>query len=444
VGFLLLRSSAGAAAPAPSVFPLEISSNGRYLQQADGTPFLITGDAGWMIPNQLTNAEIDAYLDAMEAVGVNAVLIECPGIYFTSQTPTYDNVDGEQPFTTMASVSSVDFASALVDAYWNRVDYLVNEAKARNMILVWEVAYLGFLGGQEGWADAVLNESDADLTTYGERLGARYTQGNILWCAGGDYNGSDGSLEKQWNILEGIISEQPDALIMAHNSPDTSGYATWNSFEGWNINTSYCYPDIGDVYPYEQCATEYGRAGPIPLFYLEGRYESETGYTDAIGRLQMYTPVLSGALCGFLIGNNPRWHFESPNAIYSYEGTFEDSYTSTLTQALAHAKALFEAYEWWKLEPKTDTSLVSSSLSSGLARLTPALASDATFAMIYVPSSQTVTVVTDALTGVAGTVRIRLYNPTDGTYSVNQASIAKSSGQSVATGGERIIVVDAA
>jgi hypothetical protein len=432
------------APEALGVFPLAISSNGRYLQQADGTPFLITGDAGWMIPNQLTNAEIDSYLDAMEAVGVNAVLIEGPGIYFTSQTPTYDNVDGEQPFTTMASVSSVDFASALVDGYFNRLDYLANETKARNMVLVWEVAYLGFLGGQEGWADAILNESDADLQTYGERLGARYTQGNILWCAGGDYNGSDGSLDKQWNILEGIISEQPDALIMAHNSPDTSGYTDWNGKTGWNINTSYCYPDIGDVYPYEQCATEYGRAGPIPLFYLEGRYESETGYTDAIGRLQMYTPPLSGALCGFLIGNNPRWHFESPNSIYSYEGTFEDSYTSTLTTQLEHARNLFTAYEWWKLEPKTDTSLVSSSLGSGLSRICPALTSDAKVAIIYVPTSTTVTVVTNALSGVAGNVTIELYNPTNGQTTVNQASVAKSSGQSVATGGERIIVVKAA
>jgi hypothetical protein len=431
------------ATPLQQVFPLSISSNGRFLQQADGTPFLITGDAGWMIPNQLDNAGIDEYLDAIEAVGGNAVQIEAPGIYFTSQSPTYDNVDGEQPFTTMASVSSVDFASALVNAYWNRVDYIVNEAKARNMVIILEPAYLGFLGGQEGWEDAISNESDADLTTYGTRLGQRYTQGNILWCAGGDYNGSNGSRDKQWNIFEGIIAEQPDALIMAHNGPDTEGFTDWNGYTGWNVNTVYCYADIGDVYPYEQCAAAWGRAGPIPAFFLEGRYENESGYTAAIGRLQMYTPPLSGALCGFLIGNAPRWHVESANGPAG-SGTYAQSLTSTLLTQLEHARTLFTAYEWWKLEPKTDTSLVSSSLSSGLSRITPALTSDARVALIYVPSSQTVTVVTNALTGVAGNVTIELYNPTNGQTTVNQASVAKSSGQSVATGGERIIVVKAA
>jgi hypothetical protein len=440
VGLLILRSS---AAPAPQVFPLEISSNGRYLQQSDGTPFLIHGDTPWMIVNQLTNAQIDTYLDAMQAVGVNAIMIEAPGLHFTSQSPTYDNVDGEQPFATMASASNVNYASAFVENYWTRVDYLVNECLARGIVVIMQPAYLGFLGGQEGWADAVLAEADADLTTYGTRLAQRFTQGNIIWCAGGDYNGSDGSLEKQANIFAAIAAEQSDAIIMAHNSPDNAGHPVWNGFAWWNLNTAYAYPDIGDVFPYAQIATEYGRAGPIPILYMEGRYEGESGFTAAIGRLQMYTTVLAGALVGFLIGNAPRWHFESP-AGPEGSGTYAQSYTSTLTTQLEHAAALFEAYDWHLLEPKTDDSLVSSSLSSGLSRLTPALASDGTFAMIYVPSSQTVTVVTNALSGVAGNVRIRLYNPTDGTYSVNQASVAKGAGQAVATGGERIIVVDAA
>jgi hypothetical protein len=436
VGLLIRKSSL-------QVFPLEISSNGRYLQQADGTPFLIHGDTPWMIVNQLTNAQIDTYLDAMEAVGVNAVMIEAPGVFFTSQTPTYDNVDGEQPFATMVSASNVNYASAFVENYWTRVDYLVDECLARNIVVIMQPAYLGFLGGQEGWADAVLAESDADLTTYGTRYAQRYTQPNIIHCAGGDYDGSDGSLEKQALIFAAIAAENPNAIIMAHNSPDNAGYPVWNGFPWWNLNTTYAYPDIGDAFPFSQTAAEWARDPPIPILYMEGRYEGENGFSAAIGRLQMYTPVLAGALAGFLIGNAPRWHFESPNGPAG-SGTYAQSYTSTLTQELEYAANLFEAYEWWKLEPKTDTSLVSSSLSSGVSRITPALTSDAKVAIIYVPSSQTVTVVTDALTGVSGNVKIRLYNPTNGQYTVNQASIAESSGQAVATGGERLIVVEAA
>lgn len=427
----------------PQVFPLSRSSNGRYLQQANGTPFLLTGDSPWMILSQLDDDGIREYLDAAQAAGINGAMTEMPGVAFTSQTPSYDNVDGEQPFASMTSQSNINWASDFVEAYWQRGDLFGAETYARGIAWLIQPAYMGFGGGSEGWNDALNNATTGALRTYGQRLGARFNRGNEIWIAGGDYDGNDGSYDKQKVIFEEIRALQPNALITGHSNPDEAAFPVWGGESWFNLNCLYCYADVGSVFPYQQAAQEYARDPALPLFFLEGRYENENGYTAAIGRMQMYAPFLAGALGGFLKGSAPLWHFGSPNGP-SGSGTYQDGYTSAIVTALGRFRTLMTAYPWQLLEPKTDASLVSSSLSSGLSRIVPALASDATFAMIWVPSSQTVTVVTNALSGVAGNVRIRLYNPTNGQYTVVQASIAKSSGQAVATGGERIIVVDEA
>lgn len=431
----VLRVSAARAKRAPTgPWPLSINASGRYLQKPDGTPFFVHGDTPWMLPNQLTDAEVDSYIDDRASRGFTAIMFEAPGYYFTSQTPATRNVDNVEPFTTMT-----DFASALT-AYWNRVDRIVNRCKTNGMVCIINPAYLG-INTTEGWQTQVSAESDADLQTYGAALANRYTQGNVIWCLGGDIDPDATLRAKQWNIVTGIRTVRTTDLITAHGLPGSPAYTTWNGQTGFNLNNSY--PSTGDVGA--AGATEYARSGPIPFFMIEGRYEGEPD--PAVGltriRLQAYQALLSGA-CGAFFGNNPIWHFESPNTLYPYTGTWETNLNSTGTQQMAYVATLFNAYAWHLLVPKTDTSLVTGGLSTGDTRICPALASNGTFAMIWVPSSQTITVVTNALTGIAGNVRIRRYNVTAGTYTTIEASVAKTSAQSVATGAEGVIVVDAA
>jgi len=430
---VILRSPL--VAPEPEIFPLSIHASGRYLVDAQGDPFLIHGDTPWSLPAQLTNAQITTYLEDTVEKGFSAIMLEAPVKEFTSQAPDYNNVDGVAPLTSMT-----DWGSALT-AYWNRVDFIVDLAKAHGVVCVINPAYLGFSGTEEGWDTEVSAESNADLQTYGSRLATRYTQGNVILCVGGDQTPGAALRDKQLQIITGSDSVNSAIIKTGHAAPGEPAYTTWNGRMSPFLN--FAYADVNDVY--DVCLTEYGRAGPIPFIMGEAIYEQERASPiSAAGlRRQSYQALLSGA-CGQFFGNSPIWHFESPNAPFSYTGTWESNLDSTGRQHQAFVAALFRAVKWHLLVPKTDTSLVSSSLSTGDTRICPALTSDATQALIWVPSSQTVTVVTDALTGIAGNVRIRLYNTTTGAYTVNQASVAKSSGQSVATGGERVIVVDAA
>lgn len=437
---MIVRSTPWNKALLPeSIFPLAIED--RYIVTAQGTPFLLHGDAAWSIVGQLTDAQCDQYLDNRAAKGFNCILFNAPEYYYTNQTPAYNNVDGVAPFSSMT-----DYASALT-SYWNRVDRVVTRAKALGMVCIINPAYLGYPGGPDGWHAEVAAETDADLQTYGAALANRFTQGNVIWSMGGDSDsvatGSSTLSDKQWNIVTGIRSVRTTDVITAHPLSDVSNsddaYTYWAGYTGFNLNMIYG-SETGGAYVYAMASQAYARA--MPFLGFEFRYEQEADWTAAMLRRQSYGALLSGA-CGQIFGNSPIWHFESAHAPYSYTGTWQSNMDSTGSVEQTYVRALMLAYAWWKLVPTTDASLVSSSLSTNATRIYPALASDGTFAMIYVPSSQTVTVVTNALTGISGNVRIRLYDPTTGSYSVNQASVAKSAGQSVATGGECVIVVDA-
>lgn len=433
-------TSIAPSAPAGSIFPLSVHPSGRYLRSANGNPFFIHGDTPWSIAGQLSNAQIDTYLDDRQTKGFNTILFNAPEKYFSSQSPTYNNADGIAPFTT-TSHTSASFES-MVNTYWQRVDYIVQQAKNRDILCIINPAYLGFGGGtgssgDQGWDYHVNAATAGNLQTYGANLQTRYGEyGNVIWCLGGDYVPAD--VTKQWNIATGIRSISTNVIITAHGSRAVSAYDSWNGQAGFNLNNIY-----SDTEEYQLAATEYGRSGPMPFFLIEAQYDGGPA-TPADCRRQAYTSVLSGS-CGHLFGNYPIWGFGEPNANGGAgpAAALTNGLTTTATSQMAYVKALFSLYRWELLQPKTDTSLVSSSLGSAGTRVCPARASDGSFAMIWIPTSQTVTVVMSAI--ASSNVRARLYDTTTGSYTtVSGSPFANTGIQNIASGGERVLVLDAA
>lgn len=451
MGFASYHGRPRAADPPPSggeVFPLAISANQRHLVDGTGAAFFIQGDTPWSIVVQLAQtgspSQLTTYLNAREAQGFNTIMFSLIEHYFSSQTPFYRDVAGNDPFTGMDH-DTVNF-DAPVEAYWLRVDAIFAACKARGMLVLALPAYLGFGGGannpnDQGWDSAVDAASNANLQAYGAWLATRYgpgsAYGNVVWCMGGDYNAPNP--EKCWNIATGILSVDSNAIISYHGARTTSGYTVASGQSGFNLNNVYC--DTDGV-SYALAATEYARSGPIPLWFIEGGYGGAE--SDAVVRRQAHQAVLSGCRAGHCYGTYRIWSFGDPNAGSDIGAAASlDDLDNTSGVEMSYAHALWASYAMHLLEPKTDTSLVTSSLSTGTSRVCPALASDASFAMIYVPSSQTVTVNMAAL--APSSVRARLWNPTTGTFAtVSGSPFANSGTQGIATGGERVIVLDAA
>ena len=63
------------APPAPAHYPLRVSDDRRRLLDADGTPFLVQGDAAWSLIANLTYEEAIEYLDDRRAKGFNTLIV---------------------------------------------------------------------------------------------------------------------------------------------------------------------------------------------------------------------------------------------------------------------------------------------------------------------------------------------------------------------------------
>ena len=390
-----------------------------------------------MLPNQCINSEIDTYLNDRQSRGFNAILFEAPGALFTTQTPKFNNIDGVAPFAA-TSTTAATFES-LNDMFWQRVDYIVNQAKARGMVCLITPNYLGFGGGSggsgdQGWDFQINAATNAHLQAYGQALANRYSQGNVIWVAGGDYNAP--SVAKGWNVITGIRSVNPGVLVTYHGARGSSGYSQASVQPGFNLNCTYT---NGTEYTY--CAAEYARSGPMPFFHIEGYYEGD-GNLDATGiRRQFIVTILAGG-CGHMFGNNDLWGLGGYGAPTSAASALSSYLNTTGANDMQRIKALFDAYAWHRLAPRTDGSLVTSALGSGAGRICPACASDGSFAMIWT-SGGGFTVNMAAL--AAAPVRARWYNPLNGTYSaVSGSPFANTGTRTFTPGGEGVLVLDAA
>ena len=112
---------------------------------------------------------------------------------------------------------------------------------------------------------------------------------------------------------------------------------------------------------------------------------------------------------------------------------------------LGYLRDLVKSYRWWQIVPKTDASLVTSSLGTGAARVYPALIADndgvntQSVALIYTTVNVTV-----AMTNFTqGSVRGRWFDPITNSFAAAAGSPYANSGTQVFTApGERVLVLD--
>lgn len=433
---VLASLSRGARRPAPppppvaDVFPLSIESGGRYFKDAFGTPFFLNVDTGWSAIVNLTTTQLSAWIDDSVVKGFTGVLVNAIEHEFSNQSPAYRNVAGVDPFSTMSPVAW----TSPNNSYWAILDHLVDYAKTKGVFVLIAPAYLGFSGGSQGWTSEVSAASNSDLQSYGTWLANRYTQGNVGWAFGGDYDGDATLRAKQRWVQTGIRSVRTTDLVTYHTSPNKNSTDVVSVTDYPNLwNWVYCYEKDG-FNPFTQVASAYAVSPTLPAVAMEMNYEGEFSVTAQALRRQSYSAFLAGAIGGVAFGNNPIWKFTSGYA---------SSFNSTGRTQQSYFAALMTAYAWHKLAPKaSDDSLVIGSKGSGTSPVCPALASDGTFAMVYVPGAQDVAINTNALTGVTTNVRIRIYSLTAGTYSTVAASEAKTNSRTVTASTDCVVVID--
>ena len=384
----LLPSVSAQTIPAPR-YPLKLTTDKTYLVDQDNRPFFINGDSAWSLVVNTTQAEAAQYLQDRAAKGYNAIIVNLIDRAFGENVP--NNLAGDPPFTTPN-----DFTTPGT-AYWNRVDWVLNEAAANGIVVFAHPLYLGYQCGAEGWCQAAKNSSVAAMRAYGEFLGQRYAnQPNIVWVIGGDANPVAEGVESQvMAMVNGIKIYDSVHLMTAHNDGQSAIGPAWADDSWIDLNTIYTYS-----YTHQVTLDEYNRADTRPIYLQETGYEREHSATDLEVRRQGWWAVLSGAQLGHFFGNCPIWGFDNVLGYCSApSGGWQGQLNSTSSNQLSYVGKLFASRAFYLLIPDQTSSVMTNGVQSGATKATTARATDGSSVIAYIPTSRLVRI---DMTKVAG------------------------------------------
>lgn len=431
IGLVLLALLTIPARPANAEahFPLRIASSGTYLEDADGKPFLITGDAAWSLIADLPPKDADLYIADRKARGFNTIMVSLIEHEFARNAP--NNAEGVAPFLAPGDFSRPN------DRYFSDAEHVLDAALQAGMLVLLAPAYAGANGGPQGWYSEMATAGPEALRAYGRYIGKRYARyPNIVWVQGGDYDPPDRGLVDA--LAEGVAEGAPGAIQTVHANRDTVTSAYWPDAKWLALDTVYTYDDVAAA------AQARYRAGPCrPFFLIEARYEGEHGVTAAEARKIAYGALLSGA-SGQVFGNNPVWHFGGP-ALYDTPTGWREALASEGAKSIGHLAGLFAGFDWWKLKPD-DGRFMRRVEGAPSATTVSAVADDGTFAVAYIAGAVSIDLDPHALTASTGTVE--WYDPSTGALArsepeVDLRRLVAPSSSNAAGAGDWFVVVRA-
>ena len=330
--FLCLLPQAAPALDSDTyAYPLRARADGRIVEDQDGKPFLIHGEAAWSLMVQLTADEAETYMENRRLKEVNTLLVNLIEHEFCDDPP--NNADGVGPFVTPGDFSTPS------EAYFAHADWVLERAAQKGMLVLLTPCYLGYNGGSEGWWSEASSNTTEACRGYGQFLGARYRDyDNIIWVQGGDYTAPVGSAGEACalEIMHGIMDEDPSKLHTGH----------WNRGTQALDQPSFApFMDLNAVYTggntYMECLDAYARDDFKPAFLFETYYEGEHGLVSHEIRSYAYWAVLS-CVGGQLFGNRPIWLFDD-----GWEAAME----SQGSLDMERLKDLFLGLAWHRRRP---------------------------------------------------------------------------------------------
>jgi Protein of unknown function (DUF4038)/Putative collagen-binding domain of a collagenase len=394
--------------PAAPAYPIKKSSNNRYLVDQNNVPFLMIGDSPQALIVNLTEAEAASFFADRAALGFNTMWINLLCATYTGGRADASTIDNIKPFTaTIPTTSSYDL-SKTNEAYFARVDHILNLAAQNGIQVLLDPAETG------SFLSVMLDNGTNKCRAYGQFLGDRYKNfTNIIWMSGNDFqdwrNGNNDLVVRA--VALGIKDKDTNHIhtteleyYVSSSLDDTN----WNSII--DLNATYTY-----YATYARLLQDYNRPNFLPNFMVEANYEFEHAYTgNATLRRQEYWTMLSGAT-GQLYGNGYTWpfaggwqsHLDTPGAIQ-----------------FGYVTALFAPRAWFNLVPDTNHSVViagfgtfSTAADINLVNnndyATAARTADGSLVMAYMPTSRTLTVDMSKLSGPAVA---HWYDPANSTY----------------------------
>ena len=432
--------------------PLRVSSNRRYIEHTDRTPFLWLGDTAWNLAARLTREEIDLYLDDRRAKGITVIQAVLhftrspgPGLGVDERNPR--NVYGHRIFAGSATdpETSIPLEQPGVNNdYWDHVDYFVLAARKRGL----HIGLVPFWGSNfvDGANPNARQYTAGEARAYGGFLGKRFRrEPHVIWIPGADTipgrNGEALSIYRALaeGIVEGVSGKSAawnrpssawDRVLLTFHPAAFSSSGFWFGAEDRWIDFNMA--QTGQFNPetvFDLIHSEYNRTAPVrPIVNGESAYEAWTvergGFfkSPLDVRRGIYQTFQAGG-AGYTYGHEASakggadhiWAF----GVESGGKSWKDLLNSAGIRQLAIAGKFYTRHRWWTLIP--DQTLIAAGHGRGVTRKCALRSADSKTALVYFPER------TPAEVKFTQGARLSWFDPRDGsTLPVSAADLPKS------------------
>lgn len=401
----------------PSLLPLRVSDNNRFLATTDGKPFFWLGDTAWELFHRLDRAEAEFYLRDRAAKGFNVI-----------QAVALSELDGLTEPNRRGHLPLLDKNPALPDVkdgpdndYWDFVDEVLDLAATNGL-------YVGFLptwgshvtsSAFDGKVNGVFNTANALI--YGRFLGERYrNRSNLIWILGGDKAPSTPEAVTIWRAMaRGIVlgltgREDYDAVLMTYHTSGPGHVSDFLHDEPWLDFTSAQSSHGNFVESWRFIEKHWHRQPIKPVIDLESSYPdalipaawlpthmraahpSTKPSNDDHARRAAYWAVFAGAF-GHTYGHNSIWQMYAPprKPVLDARLTWREALDAPSAKQMGYLRGLMESRPM--LDRVPDQSLFVDGAGEGAAQRRATRGRD--YAFIYSPDGVPFTV---RLGGFAG------------------------------------------
>ncbi|HMI67616.1 MAG TPA: DUF4038 domain-containing protein, partial [Cyclobacteriaceae bacterium] len=179
-------------------FPVNVSTNGRYLIDQNKKPFPILGRTAWFVISQPVGG-YQSFINNSVSLGYNSIEMHVLDHDPRGNHPPF-NGNGDLPFLRQldgspwtGSLVYADSSTAAPDMttpnepYWKYVDSFLSYCESKGVLVFFFPAYLGYSGSNQGWMKELVANGTAKSKAYGAWIANRYkNQKNLVWMLLGD------------------------------------------------------------------------------------------------------------------------------------------------------------------------------------------------------------------------------------------------------------------
>jgi hypothetical protein len=402
---------------------LRVSENRRFLVRGDGTPFYWFGDTAWELFHRATREEAELFLKKR----------------------------AEQRFTVIQSVALAEFQGirepnaygdlALVDenpttpgeAYFRHVDWIVNLANQLGLTIGLLPTWGDKVGKTHGEGPQIFNRRNARI--YGEFLGRRYKDADLVWIIGGDRVVDSRKKSDIWRSLaEGLkAGDEGGHLVTFHPrggddqiSTSSSVFPNSDPLLDFNMRQNGHFNGTPTA---ARIASDYVLVPTKPVIDGEPIYEdhpiafdaAKNGYSTASDcRRFLYWDLFSGAF-GHTYGHHSVWQMHTPargEGVNKPINYWFEAVDNPGAWQVRHARALLESRPFLTRIP--DGSLIvpgsvpNAIPGAGTKFMNATRSAEGDYGMIYSATSRSYTVNLTLLAG--GSFHFWWFNPRDGSH----------------------------